>query len=161
MLTPTRITYLLYLASTSTGIGFLISMVWPQIFGQAFATPWLTAITMWLLATALFVWTMLARKKIKPEKGKPKLDPILAARSAALAMSASRVGALALGFYFGVFVDNLFLSDSPASNERALVCGLTSLASLATVVIGLWLENICRLPEPPAESKSNAVPSAG
>ncbi len=88
MLTPTKITYLIYLALITTGIGFIVASIWPPIFGQAFATPWLTAITMWLIAVALFVWTLLARKKIKPEKGKPRLDPILAARRAALAMSA-------------------------------------------------------------------------
>ena len=159
MLTPTRISYLIYLAIITTGIGFIVATVWPQIFGQAFATPWLTAITMWLLAMALLVWTLLARKKIKPEKGKPKLDPILAARSAALAMSASRVGALALGFYLGVLIDNFFFSDSTASNERSLVCGLTAIASLATIAIGLWLEHICRIPEPPADA--NTVASAG
>lgn len=161
MLTPTRITYLIYLAFMTTGIGFIVASVWPRIFGNAFATPWLTAITMWLLATALFVWTILARKKIKPEKGKPRLDPILAARSAALAMSASRVGALALGFYLGVFIDNLFFSDSAASNERAIICALTSLASLVTVVIGLWLEHICRITQPPTDANSSAVPTSG
>jgi hypothetical protein len=160
MLTPTRITYLIYLAVLTTGIGFIVASIWPRIFSQAFATPWLTAITMWLLATALFVWTLLARKKIKPEKGKPRLDPILAARSAALAMSASRVGALAMGFYLGIFIDNLFFSDSTASNERALICGLTAIASLATIAVGLWLEHICRITQPPADSNSSTVPTA-
>ena len=158
MLTPTRIIYLVYLSLISAGVGWIVATMWPPIFSQAFATPWLTAITMWLIAAALFIWTFLARKKINPEKGKPRLDPLLAARSAALAMSASRVGALALGFYFGIFVDNLVFSDSPASKERALISALTAVASLVTAVIGLWLEHICRLPEPPAES--NAVPSA-
>ena len=74
-------------------------------------------------------------------------------------MSASRVGALALGFYLGVLIDNFFFSDSTASNERSLVCGLTSIASLATIAIGLWLEHICRIPEPPADA--NTVPNAG
>jgi hypothetical protein len=160
MLTPTKITYLIYLALITTGIGFIVASIWPPIFGQAFATPWLTAITMWLIAVALFVWTLLARKKIKPEKGKPRLDPILAARSAALAMSASRVGALALGFYLGVFIDNFFFSDSTASNERSVICAVTVVASLATVIVGLWLEHICRIPQPPTEADSNTVPSA-
>lgn len=157
MLTPTRIIYLVYLSLISAGVGWIVATMWPPIFSQAFATPWLTAITMWLIAAALFIWTFLARKKINPEKGKPRLDPLLAARSAALAMSASRVGALALGFYFGIFVDNMVFSDSPASKERALISALTAVASLVTAIIGLWLEHICRLPEPPAES--NAVPS--
>lgn len=161
MLTPTRISYLIYLAVITTGVGFIVATIWPLVFGQAFATPWLTAITMWLVSIALFVWTLLARKKIKPEKGKPRLDPILAARSAALAMSASRVGALAFGFYFGVFIDNFFLSDSTASNERSIICGATCLASLATVAVGLWLEHICRIPQPPADNQSNTVPTAG
>ena len=157
MLTPTKILYLVYLSAISAGAGWIVASMWPAIFGQAFATPWLTAITMWLIAGALFIWTMLARKKIKPEKGKPRLDPLLAARSAALAMSASRVGALALGFYFGIFIENLVFSDSPAAKERAVISAVTAIASLVTTIIGLWLEHICRLPKPPAEP--NAVPS--
>lgn len=158
MLTPTRISYLLYLILISAAVGWTVATIWPTIFGQAFAAPWLTAITMWLIALALFIWTLLARKKIQPEKGKPRLDPLLAARSAALAMSASRVGALAMGFYVGIFIDNMIFSDSPASKERAVISALTAIASLLTLIIGLWLEHICRLPEPPADSK--AAPSA-
>lgn len=158
MLTPTRVLYLAYLTLISTGVGWIVATMWPPIFGQAFATPWLTAVTMWLIAAALLIWTLLARKKINPEKGKPRLDPLLAARSAALAMSASRVGALALGFYAGIFIDNMVFSDSPAAKERAVISALTAIASLLTLIIGLWLEHLCRLPKPPAES--NAVPSA-
>lgn len=150
MLAPTRISYLSVLALIAGGAGWIIATVWPILFGLAFATPWLTAVTMWLVALALLIWTLLARKKIKPEKG-PRLDPLLAARSAALAMSASRVGALALGFYVGILIDNLLFSDSPASKERALICGITAIASLATIAIGLWLEHICRLPKPPVD----------
>lgn len=159
MLIPTRINYLFALTLISGAAGWAIANLWPVLFGQAFATPWLTAVTMWLVAAALLIWTLLARKKIKPEKGKLKLDPLLAARSAALAMAASRVGALALGFYTGILIDNLVFSDSPASKERVTISALTALASLATIVIGLWLEHICRLPEPPADSK--ALPTAG
>lgn len=159
MLVPTKILYLVYLALISAGVGWIVATMWPPIFSQAFATPWLTAITMWLIAAALFIWTFLARKKINPEKGKPRLDPLLAARSAALAMSASRVGALALGFYLGIFIDNLVFSDSPASKERALISALTAIASLVTTIIGLWLEHICRILKPPVEPNAVASPS--
>ena len=158
MLSQTRISFLVSLTFIAGAIGWAVANIWPALFSQAFATPWLTAITMWLIGLALLIWTLLARKKIKPEKGKPRLDPLLAARSAALAMSASRVGAIALGFYVGILIENLVFSDSPASNERAVICGLTAIASLLTTIIGLWLEHICRLPQPPAESK--AAPSA-
>lgn len=159
MLAQTRISFLAVLSFISGAIGWAVANIWPAVFSQAFATPWLTAITMWLIASALLIWTLLARKKIKPEKGNPKLDPLLAARSAALAMSASRVGALALGFYVGILIENLLFSDSPASDERALICGLTALASLVTIIFGLWLEHICRLPLPPADSKTAHSPS--
>lgn len=158
MLSQTRISFLVSLTFIAGAIGWAVANIWPALFSQAFATPWLTAITMWLIGLALLIWTLLARKKIKPEKGKPRLDPLLAARSAALAMSASRVGAIALGFYVGILIENLVFSDSPASNERAVICGLTAIASLLTTIIGLWLEHICRLPQPPADSK--AAPSA-
>lgn len=112
---------------------------------------------MWVLAAALLIWTLLARKRIKPEKGKPKLDPILAARSAALAMSSSRVGSIAFGFYLAVFAENLLLENSPASRTRVFVSLLTALASLLTVAIGLWLEHLCRLPKPPADQQGAAT----
>ena len=157
MLAPTRISYLFSLTFIFGGIGWTIATLWPIIFGQAFATPLLTAITMWLIALALLIWTLLARKKIQPEKGKPKLDPILAARSAALAMSSSRVGAIALGFYAGICLDNLIFSNSTASKERVVICGLTAVAGLVMVIVGLWLEHLCRISNPPAEP--NAAPS--
>lgn len=159
MLTPTRISYLLTLALLAGGVGWLVTTLWPLFFGQAFATPWLTALTMWVLAAALLIWTLLARKKIKPEKGKPRLDPLLAARSAALAMASSRVGSIALGFYLAVFAENLLLENSPASRTRVFVSALTALASLLTVAIGLWLERLCRLPKPPIESADPSVAS--
>jgi len=151
MLTPTKISYLFSLAFISSAVGWLLAKFWPVIFGQALATPWLTAITMWLLTAALFIWTFLARLKIKPEKGKPRLDPLLAARSAALAMSASRVGSLAFGFYLGVLLENFLFSNSQSSEERVVISGVTALASLCTVLIGLWLEHLCRIPNPPAD----------
>lgn len=157
MLIPTKISYLVTLALIASGAGWVVASVWPVLFDVAFTTPWLTAITMWLIALALFIWTILARKKIQPKKG-PRLDPLLAARSAALAMSASRVGALAMGFYVGILIENLIVWDSPASKDRALISGLTALASLITIGIGLWLEHICRLPKPPVDS--SAVPNA-
>ncbi len=154
MLVPTRISYLISLAFISSAAGWLLAKFWPSIFGQEFSTPWLTAITMWFLAAAVFIWTLLARNKINPIKGQPRLDPILAARSAALAMSFSRVGSLAMGFYFGVLLENFLFSSSLSSKERVLISGVTALASLSTVIIGLWLERLCRLPNPPAEPNS-------
>jgi uncharacterized membrane protein required for colicin V production len=68
-------------------------------------------------------------------------------------MSASRVGALALGFYVGVFLANVVADYSSAGTDRIRISAVTAFASLLTAAVALWLERICRLKEPPADSK--------
>jgi hypothetical protein len=74
------------------------------------------------------------------------VNPFFAARAVALAKASSHVGSAVLGFYAGY---GLFLLDelaAPGLRERALLCGLAALASLALVAVAVWLERICRLP---------------
>ena len=80
------------------------------------------------------------------------MHPLVAARTAALAMSASRVGAIAFGFYVGVFLSNALATDSTAGSDRIKLSAVTAIASLLTVIVALWLEKICRIKEPPANN---------
>ena len=66
-------------------------------------------------------------------------------------MSASRVGSLAFGFYFGAALSSIAGASSPAASNRIAISTITAVASLFTAAIALWLERICRLPQPPAK----------
>jgi uncharacterized membrane protein required for colicin V production len=69
-------------------------------------------------------------------------------------MSASRVGALAFGFYVGVFLANVVADYSSAGTDRIRISAITALASLLTAAVALWLERICLLKEPPNDRDS-------
>jgi hypothetical protein len=99
------------------------------------------------LAVFLLAWTFMVRANHAKTTGHQKLDPIVAARSAALALAASRVGSIAAGFYAGVLLVNALMLHTPASGRCVEITSFTVLASLIVVVLGLWLEHICRLPD--------------
>ena len=152
MVQQTKIGMLLVLAVLASSVGWSLSQLWPTWFGQGMPVSVGSAMAMVLVAICLLVWTLMTRSRLKPEPQRPRLNPIVAARTAALAMSASRVGALVFGFYFGVFLSNLVAEYSSAGTDRIRLSIITAIASLVTAVIGLWLERICRIKEPPANS---------
>ncbi|CAB4344417.1 MAG: DUF3180 family protein [Actinobacteria bacterium] len=148
-LAPTKIATLLLLAAFATGFGWSVNRVWPQLFGQSPSVPWLAAYILVLMAITLLGWTLHVRARIHPEPGKPRMPALLAARTVALAMASSRVGAVVGGFYCGFLLVSLSDLDAPAGKQRAIVCGVATLAAVAITVIAMWLERICQIPSPP------------
>jgi Protein of unknown function (DUF3180) len=87
------------------------------------------------------------RPAARPRRPLPKpVNPFFAARAVALAKASSHVGSAVLGFYAGFGLFLLAGLEAPAYRERAILCGLAALASLALVAVAVWLERICRLP---------------
>ena len=148
----TKISMLAVLAVLAAAVGWSFAQLWPTFFGQGMPISVGSAIAMILVFATLLIWTLMTRARLKPEATVSRLHPIVAARTAALAMSASRVGALAFGFYIGVFLANLVADYSSAGTDRIRISAVTAFASLLTTAVALWLEKICRLKEPPADS---------
>lgn len=79
-------------------------------------------------------------------RGKP-LHPIQVARAAVLAKASSAGGAVALGVYGGLLAWTLPRRAAlEASEQDALVAGISVVACLGLVVAALVLERSCRLP---------------
>lgn len=148
----TKFSVLSALVVLSASVGWSVAQLWPTWFGQGLPVPTGSAVTMILVAISLLVWTLMTRARLDPESGAKRLHPLVAARTAALAMSASRVGSLALGFYVGVLLSNLVATDSSAGSDRIKTSAVTAVASFITIVVALWLERICRIEEPPTDS---------
>ena len=70
----------------------------------------------------------------------------MAARTAALAMAASRAGSLVAGFYAGVALASLPHRDTPAGLTTTWTSAASTLGAVVLVVVALWLEYMCRLP---------------
>ena len=129
---PTSVRLLLALAVLSAAAGWGLSSVFEAVIGRYLPVPWTAAAALGLLAAALLIWALLVRPRLRHDPHSRPLDPIVAARTAALAMAASRTGAI-------------------AGRERVVSAGAAVVASLVLIAVALWLERLCRLPDPPGD----------
>jgi hypothetical protein len=150
----TKISTLFVLAILAASVGWSFAQLWPTFFGQGMPVSAGSAIAMILVFISLLIWTLMTRARLKPGATLNRLHPIVAARTAALAMSASRVGSLACGFYVGVLLANVAADYSSAATDRIKISAITAVASLLTAIVAVWLERICQITEPPAEGNS-------
>lgn len=97
------------------------------------------------LVVAIGSWTLLARNRISgPTK---TFTPIQSARTAALALAGSHTGILLAGGSIGIAVSYLLASPTTANTDRIQVLSGTAVAALLLVVVSLWLERICIVPD--------------
>jgi hypothetical protein len=156
MIQQTKISALTVLAVLAAAVGWSIANLWPTFFGQGMPLALGSAIAMILVFITLLLWTIMTRARLKPDATLNRLHPIVAARTAALAMAASRVGSLAFGFYLGVLIANIAADYSSAGTDRIRISAVTAIASLLTAVVALWLERICRVKEPPSNNENRS-----
>lgn len=120
---------------------------WIDGMGRLPVIPWLAVLIVWVVAAFVGVWALVARRRLRPESGAARMSPLVAARTAALALAGSRTGAVVLGLYGGTALRLLQETAVGAARERLAAAALASLGGLALAVLSLWLEHICRLPE--------------
>jgi hypothetical protein len=146
-MTATTVRLLAALGVLAAAVGWGFSKVWETVVGRYLPVPWTAAAALALLAAALLIWALMVRPRLRREPGARPLEPLVAARTAALAMAASRTGAVAGGVHLGIAISFVPLWSIDAGRERVLAAGAAVVASLALVVIALWLERMCRLPD--------------
>ncbi len=154
-MTPTRPLLLAILAILAAAIGFAMVGLWESIFGRTLPVPLMASVTMFLLAVAIFFWAITIRPRLLGKKGATPVDPFTAARTAALAMAASRTGALVAGFYLGIALAFSGKLHIPIVSERIWLAVAAALSALLVVLAALWLEYICRLPGDADDSRGD------
>jgi hypothetical protein len=162
---PTRIRVLLALAAVTAAAGWGVARVVEALTARLVPVPWLAPATLWLLAAAVFVWALLSRPRLLRRPGARPMPPLVAARTAALAMASSRVGAVVGGLYAGLAIAALPAMSVPAGQETAAAAGAAAMGAVALVAAALWLEHMCRITEdgddPPGGARSRPVPEPG
>lgn len=143
--TPTRPRLLALIAVVCGVIGWVIATIADSVVSRYLPVPWSAAVAVWMLAAGLLMWTVIVRPRLTGRPGATPLPSLVAARTAALALAASRVGAGVAGFYIGVLL--VFLADIPipAAQSGAWTSGVTAVGGLAIVAVALWLEHLCRI----------------
>ena len=154
---PTRIRTLVALAAVAGAVGWGLVQVVDAWAGRLLPVPWLAAAAMWLLAGATLYWTVSSRPRLQGRPGAKPLPPVVAARTAALAMAASRGGALVGGFYAGVAVAMIASVGTSTGASTFWSATFASLGALALVAAALWLEHVCRLPIGPDDRYRDRV----
>lgn len=144
-MTPTKPRNLLLVAAIFAGLGWMLIAAVDRFAGRLLQVPFSAVGALAMMALALLIWGLLARPRLLRKPGRVPLDPIVAARTAALAMAASRTGAAVGGFYVGVAIGMVPFLTSPAGREYAAAAAASALASALLAVVGLWVESICRL----------------
>lgn len=142
---PTRIWMLVALFCVATSLGWSLAQLTAHWTGQIALVGWSMPATMGLLVVALTIWTLLARPRLLRKPGHAPLPPLTAARTAALALAASRVGTLVAGIHTGLFVAALAHKDTAGGREEFLIAGITAVVSVVFAVVGRWLESLCRI----------------
>jgi len=145
-MSPTRIRLLLALAAVAAAVGWGLARLVDAYAGRSLPVPWTAPVAMAVLAVTVALWARGTRDRLARKPGTKPLEPLVAARSAALAMAASRTGALVAGFYAGVAAELVPAWDVPYVRERILVSLLTVLGGVLVAAAALWLERVCRLP---------------
>lgn len=145
---PTSIRMLLGVALIALLVGWEAGS-WIDGMGRLPVVPWLAVLVIWVVAGFVGVWALVARKRLHPKPGAPRMAPLVAARTAALALAGSRTGALVFGIYGGLALRLIQETAAAAARERLLAATLASIGGLILTVLSLWLEHLCRLPHDP------------
>ncbi|TAL15133.1 MAG: DUF3180 domain-containing protein [Frankiales bacterium] len=150
-MTPTRPGTLLGLV---VGFGVLAWVVAAVAYGSLPVLPRYAPVSVVLLTVVELGMAKVVRDRLhrrRDERGRPRgrpLHPMQVARAAVLAKASSAGGAVLLGVYGGLLSWTLPRRDElVASEQDALVAGLSAVACLGLVVAALLLERVCRLPD--------------
>jgi Protein of unknown function (DUF3180) len=148
--TPLASTRLRDLAGYAVASALVVWLALRQWYGDLPRLSWFLPLSLGLLAAAEAIAGGQLRARIRRRPGIRPVQPLVAARSLALAKASAVVGAVMLGVWAGLLLyvlprlDYLAAADGDARTGSIGVVAATSLVAAA-----LWLEWCCRTPSPP------------
>ena len=162
---PTKISTLALYVLAAAIVGFALPNLWKALGDRAFPVPWSATTGLVVVALAIAIWAYEVKRRIQGDQGTKRLSAVVAVRTSALALAASRTGALVGGVYLGVgvyYLQAAYLSKSVAvglANERIAAAFAAVVASGLLVLAALWLERICRIMPKDEEAAVDGAPS--
>lgn len=147
MIAPTRVRDLAGYAAGVALVGWLALRQW---YGDLPELTWFLPLSVLLLALAEVLAGNNLRARIRRRPGAPPVQPIVAARSLALAKASALVGAVVTGVWAGLLVYVLPRSgELEAASRDSRTGSVGVVAGIALTGAALWLEYCCRTPTPP------------
>jgi hypothetical protein len=113
--------------------------------------PWTMLPSLLLLALGELYTATVTRGRIQRRPGTKPIDPLVAARLAALAKASAHGAAALAGIFAGMALYLVSSLDKPTPRRDFFVSGGTALAAVALIVAALVLEHACRVPKGPED----------
>jgi hypothetical protein len=156
-LAPTRVRDL---AGYALGVGLLVWLALREWYGELPRLTWFLPLSLALLALAEVIAAGQLRARIRRRPGAAPVQPLVAARSLALAKASAVVGAVMTGAWAGLLgyvLPRLDYLAAAAGDARTAGVGVA--AALSLVGAALWLEYCCRTPTPPDSGRPTSPDS--
>jgi uncharacterized protein DUF3180 len=149
---PTRVRDL---AGYAAGVTLVTWLALRQWYGDLPRLSWFVPLSLALLALAEAIAAGQLRARIRHRPGAAPVEPLVAARSLALAKASAVVGAVMTGVWAGLLCYVLPRLDFLAAADADARTGVVGVAAaLLLVGAALWLEYCCRTPTPPDGDRS-------
>jgi hypothetical protein len=113
--------------------------------------PWTMLPSLLLLALGELYTALVTRARIQRRPGTKPVEPLVAARLAALAKASAHAAAVLAGVFGGIAIYLASSLDKPTPRRDFWVSGGTTLAALTLIVAALVLEHSCRVPKGPED----------
>lgn len=117
--------------------------------------PWTAVPALLLLAFGELLFARNLRTRLRGGTGVKAVDPLAVPRVAALAKASSVAAAAFGGLAAGFGIYTLASLGKPVPRHDALVSAVTAVAAIALVAAALYLERVCRSPEPPDDEDAD------
>jgi len=121
------------------------------LYGSLPLLPWTMVPSLLLLALGELYTAFVTRARIQHRPGTKPIEPLVAARLAALAKASAHGAAALVGVFGGITIYLTSALDKPTPRRDFFVSGGTVLAAIALIVAALVLEHACRVPKGPED----------
>ncbi|MEV0401745.1 DUF3180 domain-containing protein [Actinoallomurus sp. NPDC050550] len=145
---PTRIAIL---AAVLVGVAVVVWAVVRFWYTSLPPLPWTMVPSLLLLALGELYTAFFTRARIQHKPGTKPVEPLVAARLAALGKASSHAAAVLVGGFAGMAVFLASSLDKPTPRRDFFVSGGTALAGIALIGAALFLEYACRVPKGPED----------
>ncbi len=145
---PTRLTVI---AAIVIGAAAVTWVVVSFLYTSLPLLPWSMVPSLLLLALGELYTAFFTRARIQRKPDTKPIEPLVAARLAALAKASSHAAAVLAGVFGGMVIYLASSLDKRTPRHDFFVSGATVLACLALIVAALFLEYSCRVPKDPEE----------
>jgi hypothetical protein len=136
-------------------IGWVVALL---AFANLPPLPWTAVPALALLAFGELLLARNLRLRLLGGPGVKPVDPTAVPRVVALAKASSVAAAAFGGLAAGFCIYTLASLGKPVPRHDALVTAFTAAAAIALVAAALYLERVCRSPEPPEDEDDDDRP---